>query len=132
MSTFIVDNLKGKTTANTMTVLAGHDTDSTTTTNLEQGLAKVFVVGASNKASVLVSFNCSHLSDDGTGKQSVTLTNPFSDSNYVPTTSLAAGGDKTHTHVRTSTSACQFISRDASSASLEDLEVSATIHGDLA
>lgn len=132
MSTFIVDNLKGKTTTTTMTVFAGHDTDSTTTTNLEKGLAKVFVIGASNKASVLTSFNCSHLSDDGSGKQSVTLTNPFSDSNYVPTTSINAGGDKAHTHSRTSSSVCQFISRDASGGGLEDLEVSATIHGDLA
>jgi len=111
---------------------ADGSTASIGTSFVANGSAKVFVVGASNKASVLASFNCSHLSDDGTGKQSVTLTNPFSDSDYVPATSLAAGGDKTHTHVRTSPSACQFISRDASSASLEDLEVSATIHGDLA
>jgi len=117
-------------------VIASGSTDivaeGTATTNLQQGLAKVFVVGASNKASVLTSFNCSHLSDDGTGKQSIGITSAFSNSNYVPTTSLAAGGDKTHTHERTSSSVCQFISRDASSASLEDLEVSASIHGDLA
>ena len=106
--------------------------EGTATTNLQQGLAKVFVVGASDKASVITSFNCSHLSDDGTGKQSVTFTNPFSTSNYVPATSVNAGGDKTHSHNRTSASVCQFISRDASSAALQDLEVSASIHGDLA
>ena len=129
MSEILVDNLTGKTSAGDITVTSE---GGTATQSLQQGLAKVFVVGASNKASVLTSFNCSHLSDDGTGKQSVTFTNPFSTSNYVPTTSLAAGGDKTHTHERTSSSVCQFISRDASSAGLEDLEVSASVHGDLA
>ena len=128
MSEILVDNLTGKTSAGSITVTSeGGDA----TQSLQQGLAKVFVVGASNKASVLTSFNCSHLSDDGTGKQSVTFTNPFSTSNYVPATSLNAGGDKTHTHDAKTSSSCQFVSRDASSAALQDLEVSASIHGDL-
>ena len=84
MSTFIVDNLKGKTTANTMTVLAGHATDSTTTTNLEQGLAKVWinvdgtaVTSDVDTAGVRDSFNNSSFSDDGTGQTTITLTNPM-------------------------------------------------------
>ena len=129
MSEILVDKISGKTSANAVTVTGEN---GSTQTSLQQGLAKVFVLGASDKASVLTSFNCSHLSDDGSGKQSVTFTNPFSTSNYVPATSLNAGGDKTHTHNRPSSSVCQFISKDASSAGLEDLEVSASVHGDLA
>ena len=111
---------------------ADGSTASIGTSFVANGSAKVFVLGASDKASVLASFNCSHLSDDGTGKQSIGITSAFVNTNYAPATSASAGGDKTHTHVRTTASACQFVSRDASSASLEDMEVSASIHGDLA
>ena len=61
MSTLRVDNLKGKTTANTMTVLAGHATDSTTTTNLEQGLLKMWVNSGGQTVSIQDSFNVASL-----------------------------------------------------------------------
>ena len=92
MSTLRVDNLKGKTTANTMTVLAGHATDSTTTTNLEQGLIKSFISfdgntadASANLTGVNGSFNVSALEDDGTGDYDVLFTNNMANTNYTVT-----------------------------------------------
>ena len=97
MSTFIVDNLKGKTTANTMTVLAGHATDSTTTTNLEQGLCKSF--WSLNGTGTIAfrgdeSFNVSGSTDLGTGDYKVAFTNDMASVNY----SAIGGGGTTDTN----------------------------------
>jgi len=79
MSTLRVDNLKGKTTANTMTVLAGHATDSTTTVNLEQGLVKAFVFFQNHSSNAINhSLNMSSMVDGGVGLASFTYTNAFS------------------------------------------------------
>ena len=90
MSTLRVDNLKGKTTANTMTVLAGHATDSTTTTNLEQGLAKCSIkfdgasaTAAEDSAGVSYSFNVSSLVDVSTGKYKININNDMIDGDYA-------------------------------------------------
>tara|TARA_R100001460_G_scaffold105074_1_gene151319 strand:- start:422 stop:820 length:399 start_codon:yes stop_codon:yes gene_type:complete len=87
MSTFIVDNIKGKTTANTMTVLAGHATDSTTTTNLEQGLTKSWVHLDASSGTPIVqdSFNVSSLGDQSTGQHTVNINNDFNNANYANT-----------------------------------------------
>ena len=77
MSTFIVDNLKGKTTDKIINVFASHDS-GTTTTNLEQGLLKAWTVSASSSAGTVGdSFNNSSFSDDNTGRTTITLTNPM-------------------------------------------------------
>ena len=90
MSTIRVDNLKGKTTANTMTVLAGHDTGSTTTTNLEQGLAKCSIkfdgasaTAAEDLAGVSYSFNVSSLVDVSTGRYKININNDMTDGDYA-------------------------------------------------
>tara|TARA_Y100000114_G_scaffold74135_1_gene67962 strand:+ start:102 stop:524 length:423 start_codon:yes stop_codon:yes gene_type:complete len=84
MSTFIVDNLKGKTTANTMTVLAGHATDSTTTTNLEQGLCKAWVhFDGSDATTVVNDLNVDTITDNGTGNFTINFTNNFENANYA-------------------------------------------------
>jgi len=84
MSTLRVDNLKGKTTANTMTVLAGHATDSTTTTNLEQGLAKVWAnFEQSSSHTIRDSFNETSLGDLGAGQTQINFTNNFNAAEWV-------------------------------------------------
>ena len=83
MSTLRVDNLKGKTTANTMTVLAGHATDSTTTTNLEQGLCKSWInFNGTGTIATRDSFNVTGITDNGTGDHSITIANDMNNTNY--------------------------------------------------
>ena len=84
MSEILVDNLKGKTTANTMTVLAGHATDSTTTTNLEQGLAKGWCNFEQDSShTIRDSLNISSLNDDGSGQTDTNYTSNFNNDDYV-------------------------------------------------
>tara|TARA_R100000388_G_C7202742_1_gene139415 strand:+ start:399 stop:830 length:432 start_codon:yes stop_codon:yes gene_type:complete len=84
MSTFIVDNLKGKTTANTMTVLAGHAADSTTTTNLEQGLTKMWCCwdGDDNPPTINDSFNVTNFTDNSTADIDINFTSNFNTVHY--------------------------------------------------
>ena len=87
MSTFIVDNIKGKTTANTMTVLAGHATDSTTTTNLEQGLTKswIHLDASSGTPTAQDSLNVSSLTDTAVGQHTININNDFNNADYANT-----------------------------------------------
>ena len=96
MSTFIVDNLKGKTTDLAVNVFASHNS-GTTTTNLEQGLIKSFISfdgntadASTNLTGVNGSFNVSALEDDGTGDYDVVFTSPMANTNYT----ITSGGTR--------------------------------------
>ena len=143
MSTFIVDNLKGKTTANTMTVLAGHATDSTTTINLEQGLAKAWInYNGTGTVSVRDSFNMTNLTDVGTGRQTVDFVNDFSAADYSATMGTQYIGGSTNgvlvedgglSAARTSTTSTLKLRGEQSGGTDLDLSVaSVSVFGDLA
>ena len=87
MSEIRVDKISGKTTANTMTVLAGHATDSTTTTNLEQGLTKCWIHldASSGTPTAQDSLNVSSLTDTAVGQHTVNINNDFNNANYANT-----------------------------------------------
>ena len=86
-----VDNLKGSTTGGSINVL-GEGTSATT--NLQQGLAKVWVNfdGTASGAASRDSLNVSGMTDNATGQYRVTYTNNMSDSEYAVT----QGADGTH------------------------------------
>ena len=72
-----IDTIKGKTTAGSVTVQG----ENTNTTNLQQGLNKVwFTLGVD--AVQDDSFNCSSVDDDGTGDYGVHFTNAFNNALY--------------------------------------------------
>tara|TARA_R100000388_G_scaffold90840_1_gene72503 strand:+ start:418 stop:810 length:393 start_codon:yes stop_codon:yes gene_type:complete len=73
-----VDQITGVTTAGSITVTGE---GNSTTTNLQQGLAKAWV-HASGAAVQDDTFNVSGGTDHGTGDYSHTITNPFSNLNY--------------------------------------------------
>ena len=73
-----VDEITGVTTAGSITVTGE---GNSTTTNLQQGLAKAWV-HASGAAVQDDTFNVSGGTDHGTGDYSHTITNPFSNLNY--------------------------------------------------
>jgi hypothetical protein len=84
-----VDNLKGSTTSGSINVL-GEGTSATT--NLQQGLAKVwFNIDCTGTPSYRDSLNCTSLTDDATGNMTHNFTNNMGNANY--SLSGASGGD---------------------------------------
>ena len=79
-SKLVLDNIAGRTTAGSITVVAE---GNTTTTNLQQGLAKFFTRTAANGESTNDSFNQSNLTDTAQGKQDFTFTNSMASVNYI-------------------------------------------------
>ena len=90
MSNILVQNIKHTNNTTSMAIdTSGQVTirgeGSATTTNLQQGLAKVWCKfnGDSVSGTGDDSFNVTSLSDDGTGDYTVTIANNFSDGNFV-------------------------------------------------
>ena len=79
-SKLVLDNLAGRTTAGSIAVVGE---GNGTTTNLQQGLAKMWVnyTGISTTAS-RDSFNVSSLTDVGTGQTTVNINNDMGNANY--------------------------------------------------
>ena len=81
MSTILVDNLTGKTSAGSITVTSE---GGAATQSLQQGLAKAwFSWDGTGTAALYDSFNTSSLNDEGTGLYTFTVTNGFSDANFA-------------------------------------------------
>ena len=74
-----IDTIKGKTTAGSVTVQG----EGTATTNLQQGLCKVWHHGSQDGATLEDSFNVGSLTDTGAGQQTVNLTNNMANANYA-------------------------------------------------
>ena len=72
ISTAQIDTVRGKTTAGSITVQG----ENTNTTNLQQGLNKVWMTLGVDAVQD-DSFNCSSVDDDGTGDYGVHFTNAF-------------------------------------------------------
>ena len=86
MSNLLVQNIKHTNNTTAMSVdssgqVSVRGESSATTTNLQQGLAKAFIIA--NQITAADSFNCSGTTDHGTGNYTYTLTNGFSNSNWV-------------------------------------------------
>ena len=82
-----VDKFTGVTTAGSIDVTGE---GNSTTTNLQQGLAKAWLRSI-NDASLQDSFNIGSGTDNGTGDYSYALTNAFSNSNYSQPCSCRVG-----------------------------------------
>ena len=78
-STLKINTLTGVTTAGSIAVTGE---GNSTTTNLQQGLAKVWAHSAENGASLDDNFNASSITDLATGKQQIDIANNMSNANY--------------------------------------------------
>ena len=133
-ATIVTDSSAGSTT---VTAEGG-----TTTTNIQQGLAKVWADIDAGQGSYGDSFNTTSITDNGTGDATLTHVNDMSSASYSATTSVTFDQDGTNGHrdtlIRTKATGstrCEFIFADTSGRGNQlDLEVDAsvTIHGDLA
>ena len=75
-----IDTIKGKTSAGSVTVQG----EGTNTTNLQQGLAKMWgkIDQQSGTPAIAGSFNLASLTDNATGNTTHTFTNAMNDDNY--------------------------------------------------
>ena len=80
-SKLVLDNIAGRTTAGSITIVGE---GNTTTTNLQQGLAKVFhAIDQTGTMTTLDSFNISTFTDSATGATTSTFSNNMGNANYV-------------------------------------------------
>ena len=85
MSSILVDNLTGKTTAGSVTVTSE---GGAATMQMQQGLAKVWVNYDCASTTPRDSFNVASLTDNGTGHFTTTFTNDMNNDDYsIPTSS---------------------------------------------
>ena len=132
-----VDNLKGSTTGGSINVLSE---GTSVTTNLQQGLAKVWCdLNGTGTIATRDSFNEASLTDNGTGSYNVNFTNNMGSANYSTTAgvnyeSSGSTGSSVNPDRGNSTTALTFIEvRDAAQTADRDREhILVTVHGDLA
>ena len=91
-STLKINTLTGVTTAGSIAVTGE---GNSTTTNLQQGLAKSWI-NHSEGTSISDSFNCTSLTDHGTGRHSHSFVNDHGNKNYAASGSII-GDNSTQT-----------------------------------
>ena len=133
-----VNKLTGVTTAGSISVTGE---GNSTTTNLQQGLHKVWVNfdGGASGAASRDSFNVSGMTDGGTGVYTIGISNAMGSINFCYTTAcqgdndFAALTDSRSTYAITSTTACPLNSRRVSDrAAVDNGGLGLQISGDLA
>ena len=97
MSNLLVQNIKHTNNTTSMSIdTSGQVTirgeGSATTTNLQQGLAKVWAGTVSDSASATDSFGLSSISDTGTGDNRINYTNSFANVGYAAVTGTGNTG----------------------------------------
>jgi len=98
-----VDTLTGVTTAGSIDVTGE---GNSTTTNLQQGLCKVWVnFNGTSTIAARDSFNMTSLTDNGTGDYTTTFANDFSNANYVFLGNSMSENSRSHVHGQNSNTA---------------------------
>ena len=90
-----VDDLRGNTTANDITVTVG----ASATMSLEQGLAKMWAHYDPRGSTFYSSVNTSAITDNGTGQHQITFSNNFSGSATHAFSALAGDVQSTNRHM---------------------------------
>ena len=122
-----LDTVKGFTSAASVSVVGE---GGSTTTNLQQGLAKCWIqFNGTSAISTQDAFNRGGLTDNGTGNYTVTFTNNMNNDDFS-----VATGTKTHEEMveALSTSTVQILTMNSSGTNIDDTIVCITVHGDLA
>ena len=130
MSEVKTNKLTGTSTAGSILVTGE---GNSTTTNLQQGLAKAWCnfAGSAGSVSFSDSFNKSSITDDGSGQFTTAFTNNMSNATYteLPASSFFSG---IWSSAEMTTSDCKIFTANASGSNVDrDPTVTATL-GDLA
>ena len=131
MSTLRTNALEGVDAKNSITIVAG--AGNITTTNVQEGSVKIWAsVKGTTSTELLDSFNVASVSDDATGKSTITFTNNMTDDNYSTTTS-AQENTMVHAHTSVAAGSIQLQSRGSDDQAFADVDhYGAQICGDLA
>ncbi len=90
MSEILVNKLTGTSTAGSILVTGE---GNSTTTNLQQGLAKAWVnFDGTGTPAARDSFNLASITDNGAGNYTITVSNAFNNANYASTGMCGANG----------------------------------------
>ncbi len=129
MSTIKTNTLTGTSTAGSIAVTGE---GNSTTTNLQQGLAKAWatVNGSSGTPSLTFSLNCSSNVDNGVGNYTTNLTNAMSSTQYPVTTNDNERG--CGESVQNATSTVVTTIRNPTNLATVDASSYFTLFGDLA
>ena len=137
-STLKINTLTGVSTAGSIAVTGE---GNSTTTNLQQGLAKCWVQfdGTASGAAARDSLNVSSMTDNGTGDYTININNDMANDDYSLVTtgghddaSGTAHAFETHTYATGSVTANLFAITSSSVGKADRQFVHATFHGDLA
>ena len=126
-----VDKFTGVTTAGSIDVTGE---GNSTTTNLQQGLAKCWATSNTEGSAVLDSFNLSSLGDTATGKETRNFTNVMSNNDYSAV-ALTGTGDNNGNHhplLNNTVGTDSYQVWAFSGSTLTDNPVASTVNGDLA
>ena len=129
-SEIAIDKLKGVSSASSISVVGE---GGTTTTNLQQGLAKHWGRTPADGASIHDSFNQASLTDHATGQQDFNLTNGFSGTNNY--SACPEGGESVNDNVvcaHASSSSIRVYAYDVGSSAYVDNDLNNSAFGDLA
>ena len=136
MATLKTNTLTGTSTAGSIAVTGE---GNSTTTNLQQGLAKCWVNfdGTASNAAARDSFNVSGMTDNGTGDYTVSINNDMANVNYASCVSTGHGASGRHGIMAESDgkavgSADFFGFHTESGSALDNAEISVSFFGDLA
>jgi hypothetical protein len=129
-----VDTLTGVTTAGSIAVTGE---GNSTTTNLQQGLAKTWARIAGDGTSIVDSFNVASHADDGTGIGTATFTAAMADANFSYTGGTATASTYLTNLVRRgdadAAGTVKYVCANTSNAAADTTYArTLTIHGDLA
>tara|TARA_R100000655_G_scaffold3710_8_gene12553 strand:- start:3467 stop:3898 length:432 start_codon:yes stop_codon:yes gene_type:complete len=141
-SKLVLDNIAGRTTAGSISVVAE---GNGTTTNLQQGLIKQWVNLTAATPAYKDSFNASTITDEGLGIYEYPFTNPMGNANYSAVgcastkgsnnsyTAIVTTGDSANSYGLHSTAAIRFNAYANNATALTDQDtVNSMVSGDLA
>ena len=128
-SKLVLDNLAGRTTAGSITVVGE---GNGTTTNLQQGLAKHWCsLNGTSTIAVRDSFNNASIADGGNGTYTIYNTNPFSVAGDQCVASAIVANQMNVDSTPTAT-AVTVVSKNTSNTNTDSAHVSVSCLGDLA
>ena len=128
-STLKINTLTGVSTAGSIAVTGE---GNSTTTNLQQGLAKVWATQSADGTSTLDSFNVTSIADTATGKQTITFANDFANANYCTNMSNTGGTTRFMGTTSAATGSILVFGFAADDSGFSDTQIATQIKGDLA
>ena len=129
MATLKTNTLTGTSTAGSIAVTGE---GNSTTTNLQQGLAKVWSTCSADGTSVSDSFNVTSIADTATGKQTIDFANDFANANYCTNLSNTGGTTRFLGATTTATGSILVFGFATNDSAFSDTQIATQIKGDLA